>query len=266
MPIAVTAAQALANRRSQTITMVTDRAPFHRRLYIGSEPTLGGIVEADKLTLPQAYLVEQPANCVVPAHFHDTNQFQIFVHGGGEFGKKPVSGIVVHYAGAHTPYGPIASGDDGAHYMTLRNKWDSGAKPMPESRAKLRPIRRVHRIAEDAGIPDAAALKAATASATDLVPPEADGLGVRRFDLGPGRRATIDFETPGAGQYAFVASGTVRLGDRDLARHALIYRAPDETALDVVAGPDGASVLLLQFPPEPPAEGGADPWHVSAAR
>ena len=47
MPLAVTAAEAFANRRTQMIAMVTDKAPFHRRLYMGSEPTLGGQVEED---------------------------------------------------------------------------------------------------------------------------------------------------------------------------------------------------------------------------
>lgn len=253
MPIAVTAAEALANRRGNTLKRVIAK-PFYRRLYMGSEPTRGGVVEEDKLAMPQAYLVEQPANSVVSAHFHDTNQFQIFVHGSGAFGKKPVNGIVVHYARAHTPYGPIEAGDEGAHYMTLRNKWDSGAKVMPENRDKLRKIKRVHRIAENVHVPDAAARQSITTAKTDLVPLEDDGLGICRFDIGPGQDCTVSFETAGAGAYAFISGGSVTHDGTALEEHSLIYRGSEEAPLNVTAGTDGASVLLLQFPPEPPSD------------
>ncbi len=253
MPIAVSAAEALANRRGNTLKQVIAK-PFYRRLYMGSEPTRGGVVEKEKLSLPQAYLVEQPANSVVSAHFHDTNQFQIFVHGSGAFGKKPVNGIVVHYARAHTPYGPIEAGDDGAHYMTLRNNWDSGAKTMPENRDKLRKIKRVHRIAEDVHIPDTSALQSVTTERTDLVPLEEDGLGICRFDVGPRQDCTIAFEAEGAGAYAFVAGGSVTHDGVVLDTHSLIYRGQDEMPLEITACAEGASVLLLQFPPEPPAD------------
>lgn len=250
MPIAVTAREALANRTENTFRQALAK-PFYRRLYMGSAPTRGGQVDESKLDQPQAYLVEQPENSTVSAHFHDTNQFQIFVHGGGHFGKKPVDGMVVHYAGAHTPYGPIEAGAEGAHYMTLRNKWDSGAKIMPENRDKLRRIKRTHRIAESVTIPDAAARHLMETKVIELVPLEADGLGVRQFDIGPGRDCAVAFETSGAGAYAFVADGSVRHDGAALEAHSLLYRAADEAPLRLTAGDHGASVILLQFPPEP---------------
>ena len=250
MPIAVTAQEALDNRTENTFRQALAK-PFYRRLYMGSAPTRGGKVDERKLDQPQAYLVEQPENSTVSAHFHDTNQFQIFVHGGGFFGKRPVHGMVVHYAGAHTPYGPIEAGGQGAHYMTLRNKWDSGAKVMPENRDKLRKIRRIHRIAETVTVPNTAALHAIKTVATDLIPLEEDGLGVRQFDIGPGRDCSIEFEVSGAGAYAFVAGGSANYEGTVLETHSLLYRAADETSFPLATGEEGASVLLLQFPPEP---------------
>ena len=250
MPIAVTARQALENRTENTFRQALAK-PFYRRLYMGSAPSRGGAVDDSKLDQPQAYLVEQPENSTVSAHFHDTNQFQIFVHGGGRFGKKPVEGMIIHYAGAHTPYGPIEAGEEGAHYMTLRNRWDSGAKVMPENRDKLRKIKRTHRVAEEITVPDAAARQSISTQVTDLVPLEADGLGVRQFDIGPGQDCAVGFESAGAGAYAFVADGSVAHHGEALEAHSLLHRAADEAPLELTAGTEGATVFLLQFPPEP---------------
>lgn len=253
MPVAVTAREGLANRTGNSFPEVNSK-PFFRRLYIGSEPATGGTVDDDKKTLPQAYLIEQAENSTVAAHFHDTNQFQIIVRGAGAFGKKPVDGLLVHYAGAHTPYGPIVAGDAGVHYFTLRNNWDSGAKKMPLHRDKLRKIKRVHRVAADVAVPDAAALKSAAVETADLIPLEADGLGVRQFNVGPGKDCSMAFETAGAGAYAVVVGGSIRFGGDELEADSLIYRGPEDGALSVTGGPEGGSVLLLQFPPEPDGE------------
>lgn len=253
MPIAVSAREAFENRRENTFQQAIGK-PFHRRLYMGSEPTRGGMVEEAKRSMPQAYLIEQPANTTVAPHFHDTNQFQVFVHGGGAFGKRPVDGLMVHYAGAHTPYGPIVAGDDGAHYLTLRNHWDSGAKVMPENRHKLRKLQRVHRMAQNVDIPAATVLTSKVVECTDLVPLEGDGLGVRRFDAGPALEFAAAFEWEGAGAYAFVIGGAVEHEGAIYETHSLIYRTPDEAPLTLTASAEGASVLLLQFPPEPPTE------------
>lgn len=252
MPIAVTAQQALDNRRENTFRQGIAKS-FHRRLYMGSEPNRGGTVETEKLSLPQAYLVEQPSDSTVAPHFHDTNQFQVFVRGDGVFGRKPVNGLTIHYARAHTAYGPIVARDSDVHYLTLRNCWDSGAKILPENRPKMLKIERLHRIVEDVHMPDSAELAALPLPrGVDVVPLEEDGLGVRRYDLPPGGSCAPGFEQSGAGAYVFILDGEVSYAGATYETHSLLYTGPDETALDLEAGSDGAVVLLLQFPPEPP--------------
>ncbi|MFT5174778.1 MAG: hypothetical protein ACI8W7_002967 [Gammaproteobacteria bacterium] len=253
MPIAVSAREALQNRRGGTFKQVIAK-PFYRRLYMGSEPAQGGSAEPEKVTMPQAYLVEQPANSTVAAHFHDTNQFQVFVHGVGAFGKQAIGGLMVHYAGAHTPYGPIEAGEHGVHYLTLRNHWDSGAKIMPANRDKLRKLPRVHRMATDITVPDASCLQSTSVTTTDLIDAQPDGLGVRRFDFGPELESRVAFDTEGAGAYAVVVGGAVEHDGAMYETHSLIHRSPHEAALQLKAGAEGASVLLLQFPPEPAAQ------------
>ncbi|MBO88508.1 MAG: hypothetical protein CMP14_03215 [Rickettsiales bacterium] len=253
MLIAVSAREAQANRVGNTFPGMIEK-PFYRSLYFGSPPAKGGNAEKDKMTMPQAYLIEQPENSTVAAHYHDTNQFQIFVHGSGAFGKKPFSGLMVHYAKAHTTYGPIAAGENGAHYMTLRNNWDSGAKRMPENRAKLRKIKRLHRVADDVPLPDTATLKSISIEKVNLIPLEADGLGVCLFNFGPGQDCSLTLETGGAGAYAFVAVGSVQYDELEYETMSLIYSGPEEAPLRLTAGIDGASVLFLQFPPEPDDE------------
>ena len=253
MPVAVSARQANESRLGNTFPEVIEK-PFYRSLYFGSPPARGGAAREDKKALPQAYLIEQPQDSVVQAHFHDTNQYQVFVYGGEAFGKKPVNGLMVHYAKAHTPYGPIVAGPKGAYYMTLRNNWDSGAKVMPENRDKLRRIERVHRMAEDIDIPNADALRHVDIRVTELIPLEVDGLGTCQFDIGPGRECAVAMASPGAGAYALVIAGSVIFDGVEYEPHSLIYRGGDEEPLKVAAGGDGASVLLLQFPPEPDGE------------
>jgi hypothetical protein len=96
-----------------------------------AEPPLGAL-------FPVAYLIESPPHKNSAPHFHQANQFQVVVAGGGHIGKDAVGMVSVHYASANTPYGPIAPGDDGIAYMTMRTGFDPGAKAMPQERELLR--------------------------------------------------------------------------------------------------------------------------------
>ena len=95
--------------------------------YVGAAPVRGKYVEGNEVNdngLPQGFLVEQPPGSVTLPHFHETNQFQVFVDGSGSMGKHAAEPLTVQYANGHTPYGPIAAGANGVTYFTLRQRWD----------------------------------------------------------------------------------------------------------------------------------------------
>jgi hypothetical protein len=70
--------------------------------------------------LPQAFLVEGTPHRVLRTHYHDVDQFQVIVSGDGTLGKHAVRFGSVHFARAHTPYGPITGGDHGIAWLTIR--------------------------------------------------------------------------------------------------------------------------------------------------
>ena len=56
------------------------------REYVGNMPLRGKYVEGNEKNdngMPQGFLVYQPPGSVTPPHFHETNQFQVFVDGSG---------------------------------------------------------------------------------------------------------------------------------------------------------------------------------------
>ena len=90
--------------------------------YVGAAPLRGKYVEGNEVNdngLPQGFLVEQPPGSVTLPHFHETNQFQVFVAGTGRMGKMAARPLSVQFAGGHTPYGPIVAGDDVRTWIAL---------------------------------------------------------------------------------------------------------------------------------------------------
>lgn len=218
--------------------------------YFGALPTnVDPNPPAEALEQPQAYYVEQPPQATVPAHYHDTNQFQIFLHGAGIFGKKPVAALAVHYASGHTPYGPIVTDSKAIHYLTLRNRWDSGGKTMPQSRPTLRRLPRRFRMVEDFSLPTLDSLSSDACERLDLLPCEDDGLGVSVFAMGKGASSPLALEHAGAGRYALVLAGALEAAE-PLDTGSCLYIGPGDVD-SFTARADGAVVLVAQFPPEP---------------
>jgi len=220
--------------------------------YVGAAPVRGFYVEGNEINdngQPQGFLVEQPPGAVTNPHFHETNQFQVIVGGDGRFGKQPIRPLSIQYANAHTPYGPIVSGEAGVIYFTLRANWDPGAKYMPASRDKL--IKGNQRSKLIAGLEcDAAAdrLARTEARAETIIAPETDGLAAWRLALGPGHDTTAADPTGSGGQYIIVAEGTFVHKGQDLPRLSVLFVTEDEPPLAVEAGDDGLDLLVLQFP------------------
>jgi hypothetical protein len=244
------------------------RRRFHHRLPNGTDTWLSGYIglnpaerratgradepapAGDGDLYPVAYLVEQAPQSLIIGHYHRADQFQVFVAGEGSFGRKPLSGISVHYAGAFTPYAPITSGDGTLEYFTLRNGWDPGARWMPQFRDELKAQR--DRLPHDAlgpvAMPAASVQPAGDVAVQQVIAPEASGMGAWAYTMPAG--GSVEGPDPGSGrgQYWLVLQGrcTAR-GGQTLAACDLLFVPPDETAVQITADADSTVVLAMQF-------------------
>lgn len=195
---------------------------------------------------PQVFMSEMPdPGSVIDPHFHDVDEFQVIVCGGGKFAGAPVEGIIYHYADAYAPYGPIIAGDKGIDFITFRAGCTTGYFPMPESRSKIpgKPGRNLNG-KFDIGKPLPAAL--ASERETFLADPK-DGMQIVGLRLGA--NALAQGEPADAGQqYYLVCAGTLLVDGQAVPAKGLIQVLPGEAALTLQAGPQGAHVLLLQLP------------------
>ncbi len=238
-------------RRSQRRIQVNGRE-YVLSAYIGAAPVRGMYVEGNEVNdngLPQGFLVEQPPGSVTRPHFHEVNQFQVFVGGDGRLGKRAAGPLTVQFAGAHSPYGPIVAGDQGVTYFTLRAAWDPGAKYMPESRAKLTRGRQRQTLGKPVTPSDPAALRAlAEPEIVPLIERAPDGMAAWLMRLGADAAAEIPDPAEGGGQYHVVVGGGLRRGGETLGRLACLFATTDEPRYAVEAGADGLEMLVLQFP------------------
>ena len=217
-----------------------------QRNYLGAAGTIGNG--------PQAFLVERPyAGARIEPHFHDVDQFQVVVAGDGRMGKKPVRPVTFQYADAYTPYGPIVGNGEGISFFTLRPVASGGHFSMPGNRHRM-PCRAGRNIAGGFA-PRAVAPGVVLEEA--LLPAESDGVAAHGWHLGAGASMT-GLPSHAGGQYYLVCEGGLVEDGRVLPRHSLLHIGPGEAAPRLAAGPDGASVLMLQFC-RPSARPGSDP-------
>lgn len=248
MPLATSAAEAMQRCRHVEV----NGRQYTLAEYVGAAPEKGIYVEGNEANdngLPQAFLVIQPPGATTPAHFHEPNQFQVFVEGSGRIGPHPTTPLMVQYANGHTTYGPIVASDAGIRYFTLRQRWDPGAKYMPASRDKL--VKGNQRARVKGGLAvstDAERAARRDVSVEGVFPPEEDGLAGWLYRLGPGGECTLPDPSASGGQYLLVTAGALILSDAELPRHSAAFIRPSEPAFRAVAGQCGLDLLVLQFP------------------
>src|SRR5262245_39919213 len=156
---------------------------------------------------PMAFLVEKEPHAVVKPHFHQADQYQVVVQGGGRMGTHDVGTVAVHYTDAWSAYGPIIAADDGISWFTLRNAWDPGAQYIPAAREHLRAARQrnlQHREATAPPMPVASAAELARTerlSCLTVIEPGADGMATWRYRLPPGASLSGPDPRQGGGQF-----------------------------------------------------------------
>lgn len=207
----------------------------------------------DPVLSPTSFLVEQPPNSTLVAHFHRQNQFQVFVAGGGRIGPTALGPVTVHYAGAYTGYGPLVAGDEGIRYFTIRPVCESGYV-RADDREKMRRGPKRHAVSAQVARSAPEALAALTGPRVDaLIPPAPDGLGASVLQIGPEAIGTIDHLPASQGLFVVVIGGSLRHAGQTLGEWEQLFVSADTPPPALQAGPDGLQCLILHTPPLDPA-------------
>ena len=215
----------------------------------------------ERRTGEQAFLVEQNPHWVTPTHYHLEQQFQVIMAGHGTIGRHDVRPLCVHYAAPQTAYGPIVAGPDGVSYLTLRMSGDTSAWYLhkPGSRERMQPglKREQQHGAPQASMSADALASLAGTSVEVLIAPRPDGLAAHLLRIAPGHNHNHDqamlaepteSANPAyAGRYYVVTQGAVSLGGQSAQARSVAFASADEN-VTLHAGPQGAEVVVLQFP------------------
>ncbi|HEV8023091.1 MAG TPA: ABC transporter substrate-binding protein [Candidatus Lustribacter sp.] len=199
---------------------------------------------------PCAFLIEHDPGVAGPAHFHEANEFQVVVAGGGRFGKEPIAPLTVHFAAAYSPYGPIVADERGLSYMTLRDTYSDGAQMMPANRERLKAagVKPRQSVAHSAAAGPSALRALAAPERTPVLAPAPDGMAAWSYRVPPGGSVTGDVTDGGGGQFWLVTGGAQADGNALLPPHSCTFVSADAGPFHVQAGPDGLEILALQFP------------------
>lgn len=199
----------------------------------------------------QAFLVEQAADWVTPPHFHLEHQFQVVVAGQGSIGRHAVAPLAVHYAAPETGYGPITAGPQGVSYLTLRTTGDTGAWYLhkPGSRERMQPglKREQQHGVPQAGLRDEPLQTLTVVQEQVMIEPREDGLSAHLFRLPAGATLNAPSRHEHGGRYYVVTDGALNAQAGQQGALSVIH-VPAGDMLNAHAGPEGAEVLVLQFP------------------
>ena len=245
---AVNGPQAIAGRISVTSKLSPD-ANYWRAGYMGGRPN--GVVVDD----PQAFLLEMSAHQKLVAHFHEVDQFQIFVAGSGTIGRnKPATmAYTMHYADHHTGYGPILAGAQGFSYFTLRAQTDAGAVEIdkPGYREKLKPSKKRHFLSNIVLSTAPVLQSRSEISLEPMIQGQenySDRLGAFMLRAGPGMRAAAPDPRGSGGQYLLVLNGGMQYNGADYPLWSLLFVGPEDGPCTFNAGENGVEIFIGQYP------------------
>ncbi len=201
---------------------------------------------ADVTEEPMGFLVEGNHERVIRPHFHENDQFQVVVSGGGVLGKHKLSVHAVHFSRAYTPYGPINFGADGLGFLTLRARKDPGAQYLPDAREKLIGIaqRKPWQVTE---APDFARNSDASVRPFSQIRDD-HGLAAYSLSMAPNAATTAPDPSQSGGQHIIVTKGSLAYQGREYKGLAVAFVKPHEGAWQIVAGAEGLDAIVLNYP------------------
>ncbi len=198
---------------------------------------------------PQAFLAEGTAGRLLRSHYHTVDQFQVIWNGGGTLGAHPLDFGTVHFSRAFTPYGPIRYSEKGLGFLTLRAHRDPGANYMPDCREQLDQVKN-RTPWQVTAVPDFTLTPGQNGVAMRAIEGMKDERGLAAFSLvmNPGAKAYSIDPSKGDGQYILVMRGGI-LHENDHKKDlTVIWVDKNDGPFELVAGPKGAHVMILNYP------------------
>jgi rubredoxin len=195
----------------------------------------------------QAWMLDSSPGRVLQAHYHEVDQFQVIFSGDGLMGKHRAGPGYVHFSRAHTPYGPVVWGEKGMDLLTIRPRPDSegGPKFMPESKDRLRQTPRTpFQIGMVVNFPEAKG--EVTIEALPGIKDDA-GLAADAITLKPGAQTLAPDPSKGGGQWILVMKGSIVHEGKTFPAFSVAEVRPEDPAMLLKAGSEGAHVLCLGF-------------------
>jgi len=202
---------------------------------------------------PQAFLIDMRENDEILPHFHEVDQFQVFVAGNGSIGRQAqgLPPVTVHYADRYTGYGPILSGPEGSAYFTLRARTDPGPVYLhkPGYRERLKPSPKRH-FSEQAQLSTPAVLQARSGVRVDALVSAGTGPAPGALMIRAGAGAEIDppaVAPDGGGYFLLVLQGSIQYEAVVYPAWSVIFVGPSDAQIRLRAEAGGAELLALHF-------------------
>jgi hypothetical protein len=194
----------------------------------------------------RATLSRQPAGFVNPAHFHDSNQFQVVLEGSVKFPTHSMTAPAVHYSDHGAPYGPFVVGPDFKMAIIRTRRAKQIYMSDREGRKQRNPWgREIFGQASDIAWEPAAGQPTGVEVKTLFPPAEGSGPSAELLHCPAG--AEIKCKAAPHGQYHIVLEGAILLDDVEFAPYSMRYSVGESAPRALVAGPGEATVLVLTF-------------------
>lgn len=201
----------------------------------------------------QAFLVGMitPHTYLRP-HFHDVDQFQVFIGGDGKLGNDPIGPVTVFYTDAWASYGPIIAGDHGLQFLNLRMQHESGIHYMPEDREYREPTpgRRIVTTFDPSEGGNQADMKVPGRLRREVADEHEDGVKVEFVVVGPHTDLAPILAEPTPLRYVVVLDGEIEADGKTLDRTALLYNEYEPAPSQGATADKGAILAVLTFPRE----------------
>ena len=191
---------------------------------------------------PEAVHAYQP-DSIAPPHFHLGAQFQLVLGGEAKYPDHTIKAIGVHYTDHNRPYGPFHCSSDYQHLVIHAKPAGQIDMRDPDARRQANPAgRQIVASAEDVEwepAPDVAGAR------RKVLIGEPSGLRVELIEA-PAGAETGAAPAP-HGRYDVVVAGSATIGGKEIKNSNLRYFQGDEAPGPMVCGPEGATIVLLQY-------------------